>query len=83
MTVAVSEDVVIELARGARGASHTLSTLPTATKDDALERIAVALERHSDAILAANAEDVARGKEMVARGEMTESLYQRLVLNTN
>jgi glutamate-5-semialdehyde dehydrogenase len=83
MTVAVSEDTVVELARGARAASHTLSTLPTAVKDDALEKIAVALERHFDAILAANAEDVTRGKEMVARGEMTESLYQRLVLNKN
>jgi glutamate-5-semialdehyde dehydrogenase len=81
MTVAVSEDVVVELAREARAASHVLSTLPTAVKDDAVEWIAVALERHFASILAANAEDVARGKEMVARGEMTESLYQRLVLN--
>jgi glutamate-5-semialdehyde dehydrogenase len=83
MAVAVSEDIVVELAREARAASHTLSTLATAVKDEALEKIAVALERHFDAILAANAEDVARGKEMVARGEMTESLYQRLVLNTD
>jgi glutamate-5-semialdehyde dehydrogenase len=83
MAVAVSEDVVVELAREARAASHTLSTLSTAVKNDALEWIAVALERHFASILAANAEDVARGKEMVARGEMTESLYQRLVLNTN
>jgi glutamate-5-semialdehyde dehydrogenase len=83
MTVAVSEDMVVELAREARAASHALSTLPTAAKDDALEKIAVALERHFDAILAANAEDVANGNEMVARGEMTESLYQRLVLNKN
>ena len=81
MTVAVERDVVVELAHAAREASRTLANLSTSAKDAALETIAVALERHFDAILAANGEDTIHGKQMVARGEMTESLYQRLVLN--
>jgi glutamate-5-semialdehyde dehydrogenase len=81
MTVAVQEDIVVELAHAAREGSRVLANLSTLAKDIALETIAIALERHFDAILAANGEDTVRGKQMVANGEMTESLYQRLVLN--
>ena len=79
---AVSHEVtVVNLARTAKEASRKVSSLSTAAKDSALEKISVALERHFDAILAANDEDVRRGKALVAGGELSQALFQRLMLN--
>lgn len=72
---------VIEIARAAKRASRVLATLPTATKDAALTRIAAALEHEAAAILAANAEDVRAGEALVASGELSRALFQRLALN--
>jgi glutamate-5-semialdehyde dehydrogenase len=53
---------IAELGRRAKAASRPLATAPTAAKDDALHAAADRLLEHSEAILAANAEDVARAE---------------------
>ncbi len=71
---------VVEQAFAAKQASRALATLSTAHKNQILEQIEVALEEHSAQILAANAEDAALAKVLARRGEMSQALYQRLVL---
>lgn len=61
----------------ARVAAHTLATVTTAEKNRALEAIADGLESDADAIVAANAEDLASGR---AQGT-SEYLLDRLMLN--
>ncbi|MGB5952053.1 MAG: glutamate-5-semialdehyde dehydrogenase [Ornithinimicrobium sp.] len=65
---------VRELAVGARGASRVLSLLTRADKDAALHAMAGALEAGTEDIVAANAEDLARG----AAGGMPQNLLDRL-----
>jgi glutamate-5-semialdehyde dehydrogenase len=72
---------VIEIARSAKAASRLLSTLPTAAKDEALELIASALESNTTAILAANAADITAAEPLVRSGELSQSLFQRLLLS--
>jgi glutamate-5-semialdehyde dehydrogenase len=72
---------VIEIARSAKAASRVLAALPTPAKDDALEAIAAALESNAAAILTANAADVAAAEPLVRTGELSQALFQRLLLN--
>ena len=65
---------VRRLAVAARRAARTLALLSRAEKDAALRGIADALDAASDDIVAANDEDVARGRD----GGMAESLLDRL-----
>jgi len=85
MTTAAAAKVVdtpvIEIARSAKAASRLLSTLPTAAKDEALESIASALEANAATILAANATDVAAAQPLVRTGELSQALFQRLLLS--
>lgn len=67
---------VREIARRAKVASRSLATANRATKDAALGAMADALVAHADRIVAANAEDVERGR---ANG-MSPGLLDRLVL---
>ncbi len=80
MSTAV-ETPVSEIARSAKAASRVLAALPTAARDEALEAIAAALEANSTAILAANAADVAAAEPLVLAGELSQSLFQRLLLS--
>jgi len=73
--------VVHTIARRARAASAHLATTSSAVRTDAIERIATALRHDAPRILAANAEDVADARDAVARGDMTEALLHRLVLD--
>jgi len=85
MTTAAAAKVVdtpvVEIARSAKAASRLLSTLPTAAKDEALESIASALEANAATILAANATDVAAAEQLVRSGELSQALFQRLLLS--
>ncbi len=72
---------VLEIAQSAKAASRLLSTLPTAAKDEALEAIASALEANADAIIAANAADVSTAQPLVHSGELSQALFQRLLLS--
>jgi glutamate-5-semialdehyde dehydrogenase len=55
--------LVTDLARRARAASLVLATVPTAAKNAALARLAELLPAATDALLAANATDVAAAKD--------------------
>jgi glutamate-5-semialdehyde dehydrogenase len=80
MSTAV-EIPVIDIAWSAKAASRLLSTLPTAAKDEALEAIAAALEANASAILTANVADVAAAEPLVRTGELSQALFQRLLLS--
>lgn len=66
----------VEKARRARSASRRLAFAPADQRNSALLRIADALERETDAILAVNAPEVERAR---ARG-ITEAFIDRMVL---
>lgn len=68
---------MLELGRAARAAAGQLALAPAETKAKALMAAAAALRRNADAIMAANAEDVAAGRE---KG-LTAALLDRLELN--
>ncbi len=68
---------VREIALRARAAAHQLATASAAQKNDLLERVAAALEANSATIIAANAEDMARGRET----SMSTGLLDRLQLD--
>ena len=70
-------DAVTALARAAKEASRVLATATRATKDAALHAMADALVAQSARIVAANACDVARGRE----NGMSEGLLDRLSLD--
>ncbi len=72
-----AEAVVADLATAAREASRAVALLTRAEKDAALEAMADALLDDAGAIVAANAEDVARGREE----GLTEGLLDRLTLD--
>jgi glutamate-5-semialdehyde dehydrogenase len=67
---------VLEAARRAKTAAAALAPLPRRDKDAALHAMADALEKSADDVLAANAEDVAAGRE----AGTSESLLDRLSL---
>jgi len=68
---------VLDIARRARVAAARLAPMPRAAKDNALLAMADALVAHTDDVLAANAEDVARGRE----SGLSEALIDRLSLD--
>ncbi|ADG75170.1 gamma-glutamyl phosphate reductase [Cellulomonas flavigena DSM 20109] len=70
------ETAVLEVARRAREASRALATATRATKDAALRALADALVASTDRLLAANAQDVERGRT----GGMSPGLLDRLAL---
>ncbi|BBB89737.1 MAG TPA: glutamate-5-semialdehyde dehydrogenase [Methylomusa anaerophila] len=74
------KDYLAELAHKgitAKAAARRLATVPTSVKNKALNNMADALERENSCIIAANAEDVARGK----KNSLPNSLIDRLMLN--
>jgi glutamate-5-semialdehyde dehydrogenase len=69
--------LVTDIARRARAASLVLATVPTAAKNAALVRLAELLPASADALLAANARDLAAAKE----NNLTGAQIDRLTLN--
>ncbi len=67
---------LLEMGERARSAARVLAAQPTATKNNALEAIAQALEDARAAISAANEEDLAQGRE----NGLDEALLDRLAL---
>jgi glutamate-5-semialdehyde dehydrogenase len=65
----------------AQSAALRLANVGAAERDAALEAIADAIREHSEAILDANAEDVAAAEEMLEKGEYTQALVDRLKLD--
>jgi glutamate-5-semialdehyde dehydrogenase len=66
--------VIDSMLSRARAATRALSTASSAARDDALARMADAIERGAETILAANAEDVARAKTSGLSGAMLDRL---------
>lgn len=71
-----SHEYVYELCRKAKAASSTLAIAGESIKNEALRLFAEKLINNSDAILCANAKDIARAKD----GGMSESMLDRLSL---
>ena len=67
---------ISQVTDAARAAARVLANATTQVKNRGLEAIAAALIDRSDQILAANAEDVARGRAE----QMSEGLLDRLAL---
>lgn len=70
---------VTDLAERARVASRTLALLTRADKDAALLALADAVDAATDDVVAANAEDLQRGRE----GGMATGLLDRLTLDAD
>lgn len=73
---------VLELARAAKEASHTLAVVSAERRGEALERMAAMLEANAEEILAANAADVELAQGLVERGELSTATLNRLKLST-
>ncbi|KXU35369.1 gamma-glutamyl-phosphate reductase [Cephaloticoccus capnophilus] len=73
------EAQILEIAQNARAASLALATVPTDAKNAALHELARLLETHSDALLAANARDLAAATE----NGLTHAQIDRLTLTTD
>ena len=71
------ERMVIDLARAAKRAARTLATVSTRTKNDALRAAAQHLRGATNPLLAANAKDVARGRDT----GLTAAMLDRLTLD--
>lgn len=71
---------VAQIAEAAKKASRRLAAASTSAKNEALTRIAQKLESHAAEILAANAEDLKDAEALVAKGELSLALFQRLAL---
>ncbi len=73
-----AHELVTATARSARVAQRSLAGAPRAVKDAALEAMARSLTEHGEAILAANAADLERGRQ----GGMKAGLLDRLALDS-
>ena len=71
------ERMVTDLARAAKHAARTLATVSTRTKNDALRAAARHLRGATDTLLAANAEDGARGRD----AGLSVAMLDRLTLD--
>ena len=74
--MAVQTRSVAEICASAKDASRVLARLDSATKNAALEAIATALEKRTDEIVEANAQDLAAGRE----ADIGDALLDRLKL---
>lgn len=73
-------DVISEVKR-AKEASILLSTVPSETKNRALEAMAAALDAGRNSILEANARDMENGRILLESGRMTASMLKRLAVD--
>lgn len=79
--MSLTESSPLEIAQSAAEASRELAVLPADARNDALTAIYEGLKREKEAILRANAEDVASATRAVKDGELSESILKRLDLN--
>ena len=78
---ACAEQPVLKAAQLAKLASTSLAGLSSEQKNNALLAIADALEEKAEAIAAENHKDMEAARIRVDKGELNESLYQRLKLD--
>ncbi|MBQ6516059.1 glutamate-5-semialdehyde dehydrogenase [bacterium] len=73
----------LTIAENAKKASVEISGLSTELKNNALQKVAEALEANKDKIFEANKEDLEQAKKLVESGELTQSVFNRLKLDEN
>ena len=73
----------LTIAENAKKASVEISGLSTELKNNALQKVAEALEENKDKIFEANKEDLEQAKKLVESGELTQSVFNRLKLDEN
>lgn len=73
-------DIIAEV-KAAKTASILLSSVPTSSKDAALDAMANALDAAREDILRANAIDLEKGRRLVDSGEISASMYKRLAID--
>lgn len=73
----------IEIAKSAKQAALEIADIKTELKNEALNKIADALEKATDEIFEANQKDLEAAKGLVESGEITQSTYNRLKLDDN
>ncbi len=73
-------DLISEI-KAAKTASVSMSVLETETKNDALRAMAAALDSERTAILEANRKDIEENRPLVESGEMSGSMFKRLIID--
>lgn len=76
-----TESTIGNLAERAKLASSVMASVSNTQKNEALSALADALTANADAIAAENEKDMSIAAERVAKGELKESLFQRLKLD--
>ena len=74
---------IIKIAKSAKEASIKALQLSEKIKNEALIKISNEIENNKDKIIEANKLDLKSAKELVEKGEITESTYNRLKLDDN
>lgn len=73
----------IKIAKDAKNASLEIADLSTEIKNEALLKIATAIEINAQDIYTANKEDLNAAEKLVTSGEITKSTFNRLKLDEN
>jgi glutamate-5-semialdehyde dehydrogenase len=74
-------EAVRALTQAAKQAARCIASASVQQRDQALEEIAIALDRGAPEILAANAQDTAEAEAALGRGESSKALVDRLKLS--
>lgn len=74
---------VKQIAKNAKSASITLSSLSCEIKNKALENIAKSLEENTNSIIEANNKDLEEAKKEVEAGKLSKSVFNRLKADEN
>lgn len=78
--MSLSNSQPIDAAKAAKIASHSLATLSSSARNDALTAIHSALSKSKDDILAANARDLTAARQAAEDGSLSASIVSRLDL---
>lgn len=70
-----------KIAKAAKQASLEIADISTELKNEALQKIAEMFEVHKDEIFDANKTDLEEAEELLAKGEITKSTFNRLRLD--
>lgn len=71
------------IAKNAKNASITLSSLPCEIKNEALKNIAEALKNNTNSVISANQKDLQLAEKAVADGKLSKSVFNRLKADEN
>jgi len=80
---ATAEPPLTEILLAAKKASSVLSLMSAGDRQAVIEQMASSMEQRVDEILSANKHDLKRAEKLMESGELSQSLYERLKLDTN